>query len=211
MHGDERDGGRGRDTDAMRALAGPAYPRIEFHLSPDFWVLSLDGDPDVRARKHRELVDRLLPGAGPEAMDDALGRFADIAASHEAARAAYAANLVGRLGERLTIAHFTLTIEPFVEVDPCVAAEAIAAILRAEPDRLRAVKLVSLPSGPAVATEELRERELTLGQSQVFIKPAGCPGLVVLTMVTPSVQDLTAYTNELAAVAGSLRFRYEDA
>jgi hypothetical protein len=190
------------------------HPRIEFDLSPDFWAVSLEPDPEVRSREHRELVDRLLPDATPERRAEALDWFGQIAAGFETAGVAHAAHLMARVGDRLTIGHFTLAVEPFDEADPQAAAYAIAEILSAEPDCARAVRLVSLPCGPAVVTEELRAMEIDrihvpLGQAQVFVKPPTCPGLVVLTMVTPTVQDLTDYTHELAAIAGSLRFVFE--
>jgi hypothetical protein len=184
-------------------------PNLEFQLSADFQVSPLaDGAGDAR------------PGA--------------LAAAYRAAGVVFAANVGGLSGPPAS-GHFTVTIEPFEDVDPRTAALAIAEILSAGRAIHRAVKLVRLPCGPAVATEEIREvatlpeaaaagsspgeAEVTepvhkaavetavrLGQSQVFVKPAGCPGLVVLTMATLAVSDLGWYTRELALVAQSLRF-----
>ena len=189
-------------------------PNLEFQLSADFQV------------------SPLADGAGGDARPGAL------AAAYRAAGVVFAAN-VGGLSGRPAIGHFTVTIEPFEDVDPRTAALAIAEILSAERAIHRAVKLVRLPCGPAVATEEIREvatlpeaaaaesspgepapatepvrnvrkaaveTAVRLGQSQVFVKPAGCPGLVVLTMATLAVSDLGWYTRELALVAQSLRF-----
>jgi hypothetical protein len=146
-------------------------------------------------------------------LDDPPEELADIAAAYGAAHVAYAATLVRRRDDRLTVGHFTVTIEPFEEVDPLVAAHAIAEILEAQPDRLRAVAPVRLPCGPAVAMEELWElaardgaTAVSLAASHVFVRPAGGPGLVVLTIATPAVRDLALWTQELAVIAGSLRF-----
>jgi len=193
----------------MTASRELAYPRIDFDLSPVFWALCLDGEPDSRNEEHRALVNRLLPGATGERKAEALAAFSDVAADYETAGVVYAANLLGRVGDRLTIGHFTITLEPFEETDPRAAAHAVARSLHDEPGRTRAVKLVRLPCGPAVATEELRAMDrFPFGQAQVFVKPPACPGLVVLTMVTPTADDLPGYTGELAAIAESLRFVY---
>jgi hypothetical protein len=205
VYGDGRHGGRRRDTRVVTA------PNLEFQLSADFQV------------------SPLADGAGGDARPGAL------AAAYRAAGVVFAAN-VGGLSGRPAIGHFTVTIEPFEDVDPRTAALAIAEILSAGRAIHRAVKLVRLPCGPAVATEEIREvatlpeaaaaesspgepapatepvrkaaveTAVRLGESQVFVKPAGCPGLVVLTMATLAVSDLGWYTRELAFVAQSLRF-----
>jgi len=175
-------------------------PTVAFELSTDFQVFPLED------------------GAGePPDRDPVRGV---LAAGYRAVGMVFAANLVGLVADRPAIGHFTVTIEPFEDVDPRTAALAIAQILSAERQVDRAVKLVRLPCGPAVATEEVRDAPgapepppdrnpppVQFGQSQVFVKPPRCAGLVVLTMATLMVRDLTWYTRELALVAQSLRFR----
>lgn len=182
MYGDVRDGGRCRDTRGVTA------PTVVFDLSSDFRVVPLEQNQ-----------------LGP---DGSVGNGnTDVAADYRALSVVFAAQLLGRIENRPTIGHFTVTIAPFEPVDPRTAALAIAHILIAKGPPDRAVKLVRLPCGPAVATEEFRElAAFRLGQSQVYVKPPGCPGLVVLTMATPTVCDLPRYTDELALVARSLRF-----
>jgi hypothetical protein len=163
-----------------RDTGGVTAPTVEFDVPADFRVFPLDDPP---------------------------AELAGVADSYAAAHVVYAANLVRERGDQVRIGCFTVTLEPFEETDPDTVARAIAGILAAQPDRVRAVALVSLPCGPAVATEELRPmNDQPLGQAQVFVKPAGWPGLVVLTMATPDPRHLASCTRELAGIAESLRF-----
>jgi hypothetical protein len=163
-----------------RETGGVTATTVEFHVPADFRVFPLDDPP---------------------------AELAGVADGYAAAHVVYAANQVRDCGGQVRIGCFTVTLEPFDETDPETAARAIAGILAAQADRVRAVALVSLPCGPAVATEELRPmNDQPLGQAQVFVKPAGWPGLVVLTMATPDAGHLASCTRELARIAESLRF-----
>jgi hypothetical protein len=129
-----------------------------------------------------------------------------------------------RLGERVTGAYVSLSLVPMNYESVEVAALGMHAVLAGSTDDADPVGGVlrdgtyvvgvRLPAGPAVVTTELREvgTDLTVpvGVLQVRMPAPGYQALLVITLMTPTLEDFSAYCQDGAALAASVRFEQPD-
>ena len=198
-----------------------ALPDVRFRWPPGFHPLPVGPDGSV---------DRLLAVLFPATCeyDEVRAAAREVWAALGAVQrdsGILAAGLCNaRLGERITGAYVSLSLVPLDYESAEVAAMGMHAVLAGSTEDADAVGGVlrdgtyvvgvRLPAGPAVVTTELREvgTDLTVpvGVLQVRMPAPGHQALLVITLMTPALEDFSAYCQDGAALAASVRFGQPD-
>jgi hypothetical protein len=202
-------------------LATDALPGVRFRWPPAFYSLPVG---------RRGSADRLLAVLFPAAPEydevrAAARQFWSALAAMQHDNGIVAAGLCnGRLGERITGAYVSLSLVPLDYESAEIAAMGMHQVLAGstgDADQVGGVLRdgayvvgVRLPAGPAVVTTELREvgtgPTVPVGVLQVRMPAPGYQALLVLTLMTPALEDFTAYCQDGAALATSVRFVQPD-
>jgi hypothetical protein len=206
----------------------PAAPpfTVELDLPPDFHRLpppdaaggadGTDGTDPINA-----FVRALFPAADADRGRALIDHYTRIAATAAITRAGLVAVCMGRRmdrgGERVTSAVLTVGMAPR-EGDALVAIEGITAIGRERGPSTVEIVRTNVPAGPAVATIRTRtlrlpaadsptgeEIRLDIGYVQAFLAVVGHPVLVVLTLMTPTPEDLVDYARLTGTCLSSVR------
>jgi hypothetical protein len=189
---------------------------VQLDLPPDFHQL-----PPPDADPINAFVRALFPTADADRGRALIDHYARIAATAATIKAGIVAVCMGRrmdrVGERVTSALLTLGIVPR-EGDALVAIEGIAAIARERGPSTVEIVRTDVPAGPAVATIRTRtlrlpaadsptgeEIRLDIGYVQAFLAVVGHPALVVLTLMTPTPEDLVDYARLAGSCLSSIR------
>jgi hypothetical protein len=201
----------------MDPLTAPALPGVRFRWPPAFHSLPVaPGDS----------ADRLLAVLFPHTPEydevrAAARTFWGSLAGIQRDAGIFAAGLCnGRLDERVTGAYVSLSLVPLDYESAEVAALGMHGVLAGateDADEVGGVLRegtyvvgVRLPAGPAVVTTELREvgagPTVPVGVLQVRLPAPGYQALLVVTLMTPALEDFTAYCQDGAALAASVRF-----
>jgi hypothetical protein len=201
----------------MDPLSAAPLPGVRFRWPPAFHPLPVG--PDGSA-------DRLLAVLFPPTPDydevrAAARSFWGALGGLQHGHGIVAAGLCnGRLGERLTGAYVSLSLVPLDYGSAEVAALGMQESLAGATDDADEVGGVlrdgayvvgvRLPAGPAVVTTELREvgaeQTVPAGVLQVRMPAPGYQALLMITLMTPVLEDFTAYCEDGAALASSVRF-----
>jgi hypothetical protein len=202
---------------ASPPVAPPFAVRLD--LPPDFHRLP---PPDAGgADPINAFVRALFPAADADRGRALIDHYARIAATAATLKAGIVAVCMGRrmdrVGERVTSALLTVGIVPR-EGDALVAIEGIAAIARERGPLTVEIVRTDVPAGPAVATIRTRtlrllaadsptgeEIRLEIGYVQAFLSVVGHPALVVLTLMTPTPEDLVDYARLTGSCLSSIR------
>jgi hypothetical protein len=173
-------------------------PGLRFRWPAGFHELPVRGPAAVGPL----LAAVLAPGVDPAPLREhhlALGRL------QRQQGIAAAAVCTGRIGDRVTGAYVSLALTPLAYEDAGIAARGIAGTLGGT------VHGVRLPAGPAAVSTDVRTvtaggGELQAGVLQVHLPAPGHQALLVLTLMTPFLEDFVAYCEDGAALATSVRF-----
>lgn len=181
-------------------------PGVRLTWPAGFHELPVGGDAAERRRHLDELLTALFP-ADPsfdEVRAVARDQYTAVGSLQRSQGILAAAVCNGRIGDRVTGAYVSLALTPLAYDSVDVAALGIERLATGH------VEVVRLPAGPAVATTDVRTitagAALEAGVLQVMVPAPGHQALLTITLMTPCLPDFTAYCEDGAALARSVRF-----